>query len=68
LAAERGIDVNKPSNIDADGYPLDLGKIIAVLLPAFMAAYSGSDAAGFYGILEAYLSELGGKIQWIDAL
>jgi cell surface protein SprA len=31
LAAERGIDVNNPSNIDADGYPLDLGKIIAVL-------------------------------------
>jgi cell surface protein SprA len=26
LAAERGIDVNNPSNIDADGYPLDLGK------------------------------------------
>jgi hypothetical protein len=22
----RGIDVNNPSNIDADGYPLDLGK------------------------------------------
>jgi hypothetical protein len=32
-----------------------------------MAAYSGSDGGGFYGILEN-LSELGGKIQWIDAL
>jgi hypothetical protein len=61
LAAERGIDVNNPSNIDADGYPLGFGKNNqAVLLPAFMAAYSGSDAAGVStGILEAYLSRTG---------
>jgi hypothetical protein len=41
----RGIDVNNPSNIDADGYPLIWENNQAVLL-AFMAAYSGSDAAG----------------------
>jgi cell surface protein SprA len=47
LASERGIDVNNPSNIGADGYPLGFGKNNqAVLLPAFMAAYSGSNAAG----------------------
>jgi hypothetical protein len=32
--------------IDADGYPLDLGKIIKPYYCPFMAAYSGSDAAG----------------------
>ncbi|CAM2808412.1 T9SS outer membrane translocon Sov/SprA [Flavobacterium frigoris] len=47
LASERGIDINNPSNRDADGYPLGYGKNNqAVLLPAFMAAYSGSDASG----------------------
>jgi hypothetical protein len=46
LAAERGIDVNNPSNIDADGYPLGFGKIIKPYYARFMAAYSGSDAAG----------------------
>jgi hypothetical protein len=67
LAAERGIDVNNPSNIDADGYPLDLGKIIKPYYCCFMAAYSGSDAAGFLRDFCTY-PELGGKIQWIDAL
>jgi cell surface protein SprA len=63
LATERGIDVNNPSNIDSDGYPLGYGKNNqAVLLPAFMAAYSGSDASGVStGFLEVYLF-LGGKI------
>jgi cell surface protein SprA len=47
LASERGIDINNPSNLDSDGYPLGFGKNNqAVLLPAFMAAYSGSDASG----------------------
>ncbi|MFT7334714.1 MAG: cell surface protein SprA [Porticoccaceae bacterium] len=47
LASERGIDVNNPSNLDEDGYPLGYSKNNqAVLLPAFLAAYSGSDASG----------------------
>ncbi|HET8885711.1 MAG TPA: cell surface protein SprA [Salinimicrobium sp.] len=42
LAAERGLD---PSNVDADGYPIGFGKDNqAVLLPAFLSAYSGTDA------------------------
>lgn len=46
LATERGIDVNNPANIDEDGYPLGYGKSNqAVLLPAFLAAYSGTDAS-----------------------
>ncbi|SHF90207.1 protein involved in gliding motility SprA [Flavobacterium micromati] len=47
LATERGIDINNPSNRDAEGFPLGFGKNSqAVLLPAFMAAYSGGDATG----------------------
>ena len=46
LAGERGIDVNNPANIDAEGFPIGYGKNNqAVLLPAFMAAYSGGDAS-----------------------
>jgi cell surface protein SprA len=46
LATQRGIDVNNPANLDEDGYPLGYGKNNqAVLLPAFLAAYSGTDAA-----------------------
>jgi cell surface protein SprA len=46
LATERGIDVNNPANIDAEGYPLGFGKNNqAVLLPAFLAAYTGGDAS-----------------------
>jgi cell surface protein SprA len=41
-----GVDVNNPSNIDADGY--GFGKIIKPYYAPFMAAYSGSDG-GFYG-------------------
>jgi len=45
LASERGIDVNNPANIDADGFPKGFGKNNqAVLLPAFTSAYSGSNA------------------------
>ena len=45
LAIARGIDINNPANLDADGYPLGYGKNNqAVLLPAFLAAYSGSSA------------------------
>jgi cell surface protein SprA len=45
LAVQRGIDITNPSNLDADGYPQGYGKNNqAVLLPAFLAAYSGSDA------------------------
>ncbi len=41
LAASRGADVN---NTDADGFPLGFGKNNqAVLLPAFLSAYSGQD-------------------------
>jgi cell surface protein SprA len=47
LAFQRGIDVNNPSNLDPDGYPIGFSKgNQAVLLPAFMAAYSGSDPSG----------------------
>src|SRR5690606_22267753 len=43
LAQERGADVN---NVDADGYPNGFGKNSqAVLLPAFLAAYTGQDAS-----------------------
>jgi len=46
LAIGRGIDINNPTNIDADGYPKGYGKNSqAVLLPAFYAAYTGTDAS-----------------------
>ena len=41
LAAERGLD---PNDVDEEGYPRGIGKTNqAVLLPAFIAAYSGKD-------------------------
>lgn len=46
LATERGIDINNPANIDADGFPKGYGKNNqAVLMPAFYAAYTGRNAA-----------------------
>ena len=46
LATERGIDITNPLNIDKEGYPNGYGKNNqAVLLPAFLAAYSGGDAS-----------------------
>ena len=46
LATERGIDISNPANIDADGFPKGYGKNSqAVLLPAFIAAYSGGNAS-----------------------
>ena len=45
LALEKGIDLNNPSNIGTDGYPLGYNSSNqAVLLPSFLAAYSGSNA------------------------
>jgi len=45
LATNAGIDINNPGNIDAEGYPIGYGKTNqAVLLPAFLSAYSGKDA------------------------
>lgn len=42
LAAQRGLD---PNDVGEDGYPNGLGKSNqAVLLPAFLSAYTGSDA------------------------
>ena len=42
LASERGLD---PTDVDEEGYPRGIGKTNqAVLLPAFIAAYSGKDA------------------------
>ncbi|SDK68148.1 protein involved in gliding motility SprA [Salinimicrobium catena] len=42
LAVERGFN---PNNTDAEGYPVGFGKTSQdVLLPAFLAAYSGKDA------------------------
>ncbi|WP_035669833.1 cell surface protein SprA [Flavobacterium sp. 83] len=47
LATQRGIDISNPVNLDAEGYPVGYGKNNqAVLLPAFLAAYSGSNASG----------------------
>ena len=46
LATERGIDINNPANLDSDGFPLGYGKNNqAVLLPSFLAAYSGDNAS-----------------------
>ncbi len=46
LATERGIDIKNPTNLDADGFPKGYGKNNqAVLLPAFLAAYSGENAS-----------------------
>ena len=45
LATEAGVDINNPANLDAEGYPLGFGKTNqAVLLPAFLSAYTGKDA------------------------
>ena len=42
LAAEKGANVN---DVDAEGYPLGFGKTSqAVLLPAFLSAYTGQNA------------------------
>jgi cell surface protein SprA len=47
LATERGIDLSNPINIDTDGFPKGYGKNSQeVLLPSFLAAYTGSDASG----------------------
>jgi cell surface protein SprA len=46
LATEKGIDLSIPTNIDAEGYPKGFGKNNqAVLLPAFLAAYSGQNVS-----------------------
>mgnify|MGYP002628751198 CR=1 FL=1 len=46
LATQRGIDITNPANIDADGFPVGFGKNNqAVLLPAFLAAYSGGNSS-----------------------
>ncbi|GAA0871483.1 cell surface protein SprA [Gangjinia marincola] len=46
LAQEAGIDTGNPDNLDDDGFPLGFGQTSQrVLLPAFVAAYSGSDAS-----------------------
>ena len=45
LATERGIDINDPSNLDQYGYPKGYGRTSQqVLIPAFLAAYTGGDA------------------------
>ncbi len=45
LALQRGIDITNPANLDDEGYPLGYGKNNqAVLLPAFVAAYTGRAA------------------------
>lgn len=47
LAAQRGINLADPNNIDADGFPKGYGKNNqAVMMPAFYAAYTGRDADG----------------------
>ena len=45
LAIANGIDLSNPSSIDAEGYPVGYGKNSQqVLLPSFLAAYSGQNA------------------------
>lgn len=42
LAVQRGIDITDPDNLDDEGYPKGYGKNNqSVLLPAFLAAYTG---------------------------
>ena len=49
LAQDAGVDFSNPNNFedeDLNGFPLGYGKTNqAVLLPAFLAAYSGKDAS-----------------------
>jgi cell surface protein SprA len=56
LATQRGIDLNDPNKIDLDGFPKGYGKNNqAVLLPAFLAAYSGGNTSGVsLGILRSF--------------
>lgn len=45
LAVERGIDITNPANLDSKGFPLGFSSSSqAVLLPSFLAAYSGRSA------------------------
>jgi cell surface protein SprA len=45
LATQRGIDIANPLNLDSSGFPIGYGKNNqAVLLPAFLAAYTGTSA------------------------
>ena len=45
LATDSGVNINTPDNIGVDGYPKGFGKNSqAVLIPAFLAAYTGVDA------------------------
>ncbi len=47
LAEERGIDLTNPINLDPDGFPKHIGKNSqAVMLPAFLAAYTGFTSDG----------------------
>ena len=47
LAIERGIDITNPANLDAEGYPNGFGKNSqAVLIPAFLSAYTGFTSGG----------------------
>ncbi|HUH51622.1 MAG TPA: cell surface protein SprA [Flavobacterium sp.] len=47
LAGQRGIDLTNPNNIGPDGFPKNYGKTSQeVLLPAFMAAYTGQSSSG----------------------
>src|SRR5690606_26436540 len=44
LAAQRGIDLSDPTNIDQYGFPVGYSRTNQeVLIPAFLAAYSGND-------------------------
>ncbi|WP_348797643.1 cell surface protein SprA [Flavobacterium adhaerens] len=45
LAVERGIDITDPANLDEKGFPLGYSSSSqAVLLPSFLAAYTGTSA------------------------
>lgn len=47
LAEKRGIDITDVNNLDKDGFPIGYSKNSQqVLLPAFLAAYTGQSASG----------------------
>lgn len=53
LAMQRGIDIGDPANRDEYGYPVGYGRTSQqVLIPAFLSAYTGSDAKKQNGFMQ----------------
>ena len=71
LATERGIDINNPASLDSKGFPIGYSSSNqAVLLPAFLAAYSGTSANHVsFDIFKSFpLPNWAIKYTWIDAI